>query len=90
MFTFKRKLFIYLFIFFVVVAYSFVSPGGTLFTYLKKKSLVIGGGKVCRIRLSIESSLGRIRFSIESSLQRLLFMGNVWVIYSTERGKRLI
>ena len=84
MFTFKRK-------FFFVVAYNFVSPGGTLFTYLKKKeSLVIGGGKVCRIRLSIESSLGRIRFSIESSLQRLLFLGNVWAIYSTERGSGMI
>ena len=45
---------------------------------------------MCRIRLSIESSLGRIRFSIESSLQRLLFLGNVWVIYSTEREGRMI
>ena len=32
MFTFKRQFF-----FVVVVAYNFVSPGGNLFTYLKKK-----------------------------------------------------
>ena len=38
MFTFKRN-------FFVVVAYNFVSPGGTLFTYLKKRKFSYWRGK---------------------------------------------
>ena len=44
---------------------------------------------MCRTRLSIESSLCRIRFFIEASLQLILFMGDIWVIYSTERGGKI-